>query len=146
MSSSSSEPDGVQGLLGRSLQAIRDSVPSQYAAIVTALQHDVVQLQVDHETFSIHAQPHGLALAGAEPSAAVRLTTKSCTITALIDGTLDLIDAVLGENIALFGSVNDLLSFNEALSAYLHGAVRSSGQEAILREFRLLAERRKERE
>src|SRR3954462_3038569 len=87
VSSSSSEPDGVQGLLGRSLHAIRDSVPSQYAAIVTALQHDVVQLQVDHETFSIHAQPDGLALAGAESSAAVRLITKSCTITALIDGT-----------------------------------------------------------
>jgi len=75
-----------------------------------------------------------------------RLSVSDDVANANRDGTLDLIDAVLGENIALFGSVNDLLSFNEALSAYLHGAVRSSGQEAILREFRLLAERRKERE
>jgi len=142
VSSSSSAPDGVQHLLGRSLEAIRDSVPSQYSAIAAALQDYVVELRIDHETFSVGTQTGVLAVGGPAPSAHVRLATASPTISSLIDGTLDLIDAVLGERIGLFGSVSQLLSFNDALAAYLHGAVRSSGQDEILRDFRSLAEAR----
>ncbi|MEO8180977.1 MAG: hypothetical protein ABI895_19250 [Deltaproteobacteria bacterium] len=117
-------------------------MPTQYGAIARALQRLVVELQIDHETFSVSAGPDGLAITGAAPSAHVRLSTASQTIASLIDGTLDLVDAVLAESMALFGSVDQLLSFNDALAAYLHGVVRSAGQDEILRDFKSLAQSR----
>lgn len=134
----------MRALLGRSLAAIRDSVAPQYHAIAAALGAYVVQLQIDQEIFSVSANRGEPCIGPAAPSAPVRLVTASPAITALIDGELDLTDAVLAERIQVYGSVSQLSSFNDALSAYLHGVVRSAGQEEILHDFKLLARARGE--
>ncbi len=126
----------------RSLDAIRQFVPEQYRSVCDAMGDLAVQLQIDHERFTLQARAGQVLMGRAFEAAAVRLRVASSTIVSLIDGQLELLVSILDDAIALYGSVAQLTRFDDALMAYLHGAVRSPRQSEILREFRMVSERR----
>jgi hypothetical protein len=57
----------------------------------------------------------------------------------LLDGRHTLLSAVLAERLWLCGRPEALLGFDDALGAYLHGAVRAPGMPALLRAYREVA-------
>ncbi len=152
MSSSSSEAEGVHALLLRSLDAIKADVPTQYAALCGALGGESVHLQIDHEFLLVQSDGRHVDVSAPakknrrEPEdgqhVGVQLRTRARVIRDIIDGDCDLVDAVVSEAVELVGDIGVLSQFNTALTAYLHGAVRSPRFDAIVEEFRQLARQR----
>jgi hypothetical protein len=151
VSLSSSEPErarvtaergSIRALLARSLAGIRQAVPEQHRALCTALAGLEVQLRLDHEDFSVRGAGGNIVLSAEAPVTVVELATTSRTVVSLVDGKLDLLDAVLDEAVTLAGSIDNLLRFDDVLLAYLHGIVRCPASGNLMAEFRTLSEQR----
>jgi len=130
--------------LGRSLDEVRADVPLAWARLRAALGGRDVLFVVDAEPVLLRADARGLGLlrgaavaetlATRRPDVAVRTTRAA--ILRMVDGETTLARAVLAGAFDLVGRLDDLLAFDGALRAYLHGAVRSPAQPSLLRAWR----------
>src|SRR5262245_22772331 len=76
---------------------------------------------------------------GAEPPPArgsIIMTTSRQTLLDLVDGKLSVITAIDQRSLRLWASASDLLAFDQGMTAYLHGAVRSGACTDLLTRFR----------
>jgi len=111
--------------LCRSLAVLDDELPRAYRAVADRLGRRSVAIRVDDEFVFVSAaggRVHVSLVLAREPS--VHLHTSRGEIRALVDGRRSLLDAMLEGRLELRGTVSDLIAFDGALMAYLHGAVR----------------------
>jgi hypothetical protein len=125
-------PDAVfSTLLRRSLETLERERPD--VATLGALD---VAIRVGEERVGLRAEDGRVVVAAPPPEARVDVVTGRDTILALVDGEVSLVDAVVGDALALRGAVPDLARFHDALWLYLQGAVRAPSFPALLRAFR----------
>jgi hypothetical protein len=110
--------------LARSLALLQDELPPAYRAVSAALDGRAVLLDVDRESVWVGSVPPRLELRARALPACICLTTSRAGIRALIRGEETLVDAIIGGRVELAGTIEDLIAFDGALMAYLHGAVR----------------------
>lgn len=98
--------------------------PFVYARIGEMLRDRAVNVRVDGEALGIRFPKGRFALGPPVEYPFIELDSSRRTILDVVDGRLTLEDAVWEERIRLFGSLDALLLFLDALVAYLQGAVR----------------------
>jgi hypothetical protein len=122
----------ISSLLRRSVEHLCEEAPASQRLTLDALGPLVVALVVDDEAFSLSG---GRALAvtdGDTDTAGVRITTSRSTILDVLDGRLDLRDAVDTGAIGVLGSLDDVLRVHDTLHAYVHAAIRAPSQSGLL--------------
>lgn len=142
----SSPPDrSFAGFVRRALEAIRAEVPWAHDALRGALSGRTTLLVVDGEPATVRATPGhrsgaaqapGIEVVAARVEPDVLCTTTSRAIVDLVGGRNTLLDAVLSDRVELLGEVSALVAFHDALSLFLHGAVRARAFEGLLQEFK----------
>ena len=123
--------------LKRSLAVIARDVPRLHLRLAAHLRERPVRVAVELDVVDIISDGERLELRAADgPPPAVRLRTDSAAILRLVDGERSLEDAVIFDEIELFGAPVDLVHFHESLVLYLQAAVRCPALVRLLREFR----------
>lgn len=123
--------------LARSLTALARDVPMLHRRLAAQMTGRPVRLAVDGPEIEVVSDGEALQLLPAEgPPPAVRLCTDAAAILRMVDGERSLEDAVLGDEVELFGAAADLAAFHADLTLYLHAAVRCPALGGLLREFR----------
>jgi hypothetical protein len=123
-------------LLRRSLETLERERPDVAARLAATLGALDVAIRVGEERVGLRAEDGRVVVAAPPPEARVDVVTGRDTILALVDGEVSLVDAVVGDALALRGAVPDLARFHDALWLYLQGAVRAPSFPALLRAFR----------
>ncbi len=121
--------------LERSFDRLRRGAPLAYARVVAVLSLEPVRVRVGQETLEVHASDGHLRIGVTSDRALARLVTTRAALRRLVEGETTLVAAVLDESFHLQGSVEQLLRLHDALDAYLHGAVRAPGMDALLAKF-----------
>lgn len=121
--------------LERSLWLLEREAPTAHRAIVTTLGMRSVNVQVDDEALALFAVRTTLVTAPPLDQPTTSAITSRRALSRLLRGELDLTEAILTDDVALFGSVEDLTTLYDALLCYFRGAVRSPGFPALLDEF-----------
>ena len=124
-----------RGFLERSLTLLAAEAPQAYRAVVATLGKRSVNLQVDEETLALFAVKKALVTAPPLEQATTTARTSRRTLGRLLQGEQDLTQAILSDEVALFGGVEDLTTLYDALLCYFRGAVRSPGFPALLDQF-----------
>lgn len=123
--------------LKRSLAVIARDVPPLHRRLAAHLRDRPVRVAVAADVVDIVSDGERLEICAADgPPPAVRLRTESAAILRLVDGERSLEDAVLADEVELFGAAADLVTFHESLVLYLQAAVRCPALVRLLREFR----------
>jgi hypothetical protein len=123
------------GFLQRSLSLLEREAPTAHRAVVTALGDRSVNVQVDDETLALFAVRTRLVTAPPLERPTTSAKTSRRALSRLLRGELDLTEAILADDVALFGNVEDLTRLYDALLCYFRGAVRSPGFPRLLDEF-----------
>ena len=112
--------------LGRSLALLARDLPGLSRRLAAHLTGRHVRLQVDGDDVIVESDGADLSVNPYTPEAppAVQLRTRAAAILGLIDGAWSLEEAVLADEIELFGGPADLAHFHEGLVLYLQAAVR----------------------
>lgn len=121
--------------LQRSLSLLEREAPLAHRAVVSTLGDRSVNVQVDDETLALFAVNRTLVTGPPLEQATTSAKTSRRALSRLLRGELDLTQAILNDDVALFGSVEDLTTLYDALLCYFRGAVRSPGFPALLDEF-----------
>jgi hypothetical protein len=129
-------PTPVAELLRRSVSELRTEVPSSYRYLVAELGSLVVEVAVDDEVFSVHADRHDLYVDGAAPQAATRVRTSRSTLLTMLDAQLPLAEAVESGQVLVWGSLQSVVHAHDALIAYVHAAVRAPSVPGLLDDLR----------
>jgi hypothetical protein len=129
-----SEPT-FRGFLSRSLDLLERESPTAYTAIISQLGEMSVRIEVDGERAGVHCVGRRLLIgpAGHLPRATAKTARRA--LLRLLAGKCTLADAILADEIELCGSVDDLITFYEALLKYFRGAVGSPGFPKLLNAF-----------
>lgn len=128
--------------LARALQTLNNEYLEYADAMWSALGHRIVHVAVGKEVVCLEARtlkrqvhsdgPHvGRVLDGE-----IHVVTTPAVILALADGERRLLEAILGDDVALWGSTDDLAAGREAFAMFLGGAVRCPSFPERLGEFR----------
>ncbi len=130
--------------LARSLALLARDVPPLHRRLTAQMKSRPVRLTIDGPAIDVTSDGEALHLRPADgPPPAVRLHTDASTILRMIAGESSLEDAILADDVELFGPVADLAAFHADLTLYLQAAVRCPALVPLLREFRAhTAERR----
>jgi hypothetical protein len=117
-----------------SLDVLEREKPATFARLCNMLNGKELELVVDDTPVVLRFTP--AVRVEPQPRAPhIRLLADRSAILDVIDG-LSLEDAIVAERITLAGSLDDLVSFHDALSAYLHGAVRAPSFPGLLYAYR----------
>lgn len=119
--------------LQASLQLVAQEAPAlagQLAAALTPLE-----VAVDDEACLVSVFDGTVVVQPPGPPAPVRVATQAATVHALLRGETTLLDAVLGDHLALIGTVDAIAAFDRALFLYLNATVRSPGHPELLRRY-----------
>jgi len=122
-------------LLRTSLWYMARDAPRAYSMLLRAIPGSV-SIQVDQEILLVRVESGRLMLQSGRYWAPVSLQTSREAILSLIDGRLRLLAAVKGGQLSLYGKAPDLIGFDVAFRAYVHGAVRSSAFPELLARYR----------
>lgn len=142
-------PRGFAEFLRRSLSLLSTHATPAYAEVAKKLGSGVVALEVDGEALSITARQGRIEVIAnshdrtthAQPrSTAARARTSRRALVALLEGRVDLVQAVWQDAVELQGPLEALLRFYDALRAYFRAAVGCPEFAALLDEY--LAPRR----
>lgn len=120
--------DSVRGLVAESLAVLRWEVPTAFDRLGAKLAGLPVHFEVGGVAFGLDPT---LRLVDPPATPRVVLRTEGATITALLQGRLDLRRAVLDGRLYLLGTLYDLRRLLGALDVYMHGAVRAPGFVAL---------------
>jgi hypothetical protein len=131
--------DSACRTLETALALLQADAPAAYFRILAELDGLAIALRVDDEPFVVRGARYGLELEAGAPGGAalsIELQTSRHAIVALIDGELNLLDAVLARELALRAEVRLLDRLARAGRAFAEGALRSRRMRALLDDFR----------
>lgn len=128
---------GFAAFLGASLGLVERQQPGFYAGLCRALEGLRLGVEVDGERSWVGLVGGRVGvLPRGEGAVDVEVRATRGAVLELLDGRHTLLSAVLAERLWLRGRPDALLGFDDALGAYLHGAVRAPGMPALLRAYR----------
>jgi hypothetical protein len=127
---------GFGGFLARSLDVLERERPDAHAELCRVAAPRTVALVVEGEAVWLAFHRTGLRIEAARHPADVELETSESAILDVIDRGATLVSLALSGRLELRGSVDDVLGFHDALSLYVHGAVRAPSFPGLLREYR----------
>jgi hypothetical protein len=138
VSSNSCAPDGpLVALVAESLRCLEREAGAHHQAVCTHLAGRALRVQLDGEQFNLCSDGAALRLEPAGP-ATCALRSGRAAILALVADRLALLDALLTDQVVVVGPLAELLIFHEALTDFLHGAVRSPSFLGLLRRLQAL--------
>jgi hypothetical protein len=109
----------------RALDVVHAGVPWAFAGLEQALDGWTALVIVDGEAARIRRGQAGVTVSTETDGADVFCVTRSRVIVDLLHGRDGLVEALEGERIELRGGIDAILSFNNVLKMFLHGAVRA---------------------
>ena len=125
--------------LRRALHILGAEAPTHLATVRERLGTRAVEIRVGSE------EPFVVQLDGEEPWVRVArsndaapelaVAVSRASLAQFLRGELTLEDAVMAERLTLRGALDDVLPFLDAVSAWLHAAVRSPSFPALHREY-----------
>lgn len=127
--------DAFADLLGRSVAALSDAIPSIYLRLANGLRGLPVSFVVDGARSGIVSEAGTLRV---EPVTApeVEVVTDGETVLGLVDGKQSLLEAAYTDALMLKGDPRQIITFDDALRIYLNGAVRVPRVRALVGEYR----------
>lgn len=120
----------------RSLATIRRDVPWLYVQMREALGDRRVRLRVDGEALDLTGGEDDVTAQPPSEEADVIAVSTTQHILRVLDGELTLEEAILADEIEIYGEVESILRFHDALRLYVQGAVRSPRVPGQLRRLR----------
>jgi len=134
LNSSEAEP-WFAGFLGRSLRVLERENPRIAGEVARRLGRRAVAVDVGGERFQLRSDGCEVRVDVGYGEPAVRIAVRARTMLDLLEARETLLGAALGGRLVLRGRADEIAVFHDALTAWLHGAVRSPGFEALLVEF-----------
>lgn len=122
-------------LLDAALQILSADVPEAYERIEHRLNGAAVLFEVDgvEARLVFEAGSHRFEPC---PDFRVRVATDTATILDLVDDGLSLPDALRTGRLEIYGKPGDVSGFDDALTAFLAGAIRTTKATPLLEELR----------
>lgn len=134
-SSSGAEPP-IRAFVEASFTSLKGEFPQAYFLMCRTLAGRTVLLSIDGEEIPLAFEPRTARLAPRLPRADVRVRTSRKAILDVLDDRQTLEGAVESGDLELWGAIEDLERFHDALLVYVGGAVRCPGFPALLDRFR----------
>ena len=122
--------------LARSLDAIEAEAPIAFRAMCGALGERALEIEADGRVMGLGVRAGRVVLADTPPAPAVRIRVSRPVVLRLIEGECTIVEAALAGDLFLRGAAEDLAAFGEALTAFVHGAVRSVTAPLLLRSYK----------
>jgi hypothetical protein len=122
----------LKGALADSLEALQVEVPAAYRAMCRAFASSELLLHIDGAGIALAFSEEGHQFPASSRHACIEIRTSEATLLAILDGELQLLNALLSEDLLVLASVEDLLRCEEGFLNYLRGAVRSPSFPRIL--------------
>jgi hypothetical protein len=129
-------PRDARSFLEDALGEIARSEPEADRALRAALRGLTARLSDGARSFVLQAGGEGWCFCDGERTADIVVAFDEAVILDLIEGVLTLHEAILGERIIVFGPIDNICKFYDALFVFLEGLLRASGASALLERFR----------
>ncbi|GEM_PF-5222444 len=129
-------PRSFGKILDESLRHIRRDVPDAYARLSALLGAAPVAFEVDEDTGVLEFVGGGHRFASTGDGFRVRVETDTQTLVELVDADLSIIEALRRGRLHLRGRAQEIARFDDALHAFMAGAIRSRGTSRLLEELR----------
>jgi len=124
---------GFAGFLRQSLALLAAESPVHLAAMASAFRARQVRIMIDDEAaVQLTSDGRALRFSPEAVDAAVEVSFSSRDLLRVLGGDETLDDAIIEGRVAVRGRCPDVLAFDEALRAWLHGAVRSPSFPSLL--------------
>lgn len=123
--------------LKSALDVIERDQLAAYVSIADALAGLTIACEVDGDHFSVKGGRRLLIEVGEHSGADVRVSTRRAAILALIDGDLQLIEAVRMRDLRVVADISLMVQLSRAQRAFAEGAARARRVRPILDAFRL---------
>jgi len=120
--------------LARSLELLLEQSPAHFLAVRRRMRGLSVRIAIDGEA-PVRVQLDARPFVGPDAHADIVAGVARQHLAALLDGALTIEDAVDDDRLRLQGALDGLLSFLDALEAWIHGAVRCPAFPTLYREF-----------
>lgn len=124
--------ESVGALLAESLRLMRTEVADCHQRTLLALGRNVIRCHVDDEVFVVAVDAADIMVSAPQGRVSIDVHTSRQTILALIHCRLTLLDAVYSNALGVRGPVRVVEQLSRAMTAYLHGAVRSPSFPGLL--------------
>ncbi len=105
----------IAALLDDAFTCLATEHAAAHAHVRDSLGARRILARVDHEDISIEL---------AESTTTVRVRTNVATLCDVLNGDLEVIDAVLADRLEVIGSADDLVALGEAMIWFVEGAMR----------------------
>jgi len=122
--------------LREALSCLADETPRLYNDIVAAVGERRIGLKTDREDFCVRVVRGRLDVVADRRGADVQAVTSDGALLALLDGDLDVLDAVWTDRVQLIGDIETLAGLDDALRIFLNASVRAPGMPAVLDRYR----------
>jgi hypothetical protein len=126
----------IRAFIEASFEALRKEFPEAYFLVCRRLAGMTATLLIDDERVALVFERRAVHVNGRYPRANVRARTSRRAIQDILDARLTLQAAVDNGLLQLWGSIEDLEDFHEALLIYVRGGVRSPSFGPLLGRFR----------
>jgi hypothetical protein len=122
--------------LDESLAGIRTDEPEVHCALTQSLGRLRARLVSDGVAVVVWLDSNSWRMDPGDREADIEVAFNRQTILDLIDGCLTLEEAILREQLLIFGSVDKVETFNDAFLIYIEGLIRMPGTAALVRRYR----------
>lgn len=130
------EPRDFPSLLDAGLGMLRRDATAAYHRLAELLDGTPIRFAVDESDVVLYFEPARHALREAADGVRVRVGTNSDTILALLEDRLSLVDALRQGGLELSGPPDQIARFDDALTVFLAGAIRTEASAGLLDELR----------
>jgi hypothetical protein len=134
----------VADLLDEALGKVKAHVPACYEAARVSLVGKIARCRIDDEQFDARVTRGTIVLEQSSKAIDIFVDVSKQTIRALIRNDQSLSASILSGSLRVRGKIADASALGRAMTAFLHGAVRSPALPAILARFEVLAQPRRE--
>jgi hypothetical protein len=122
--------------LWESFAVLRRELPETYRRLCSHLSPREVAIQVGDESVVVRFEPRGAQRLAVPVRPQIEVHTTRAAILSLIDARSTLVESILGDELLLRGTADELLRFHDALMIYVHGAIRAPSFPHLLRAYR----------
>ena len=129
----------LRRLLVESFEVLRTDLPPSYGALCRRLDRLAIEIRVDGEGFVVRFSESRAGVADISGSTDAHIETSVGCILAVIDGAIDLSEAVMRHEVRVVGALSVVTRLHEGILAYVHGAVRCPAFPELLRRLRSLS-------
>jgi hypothetical protein len=129
-------PESFAGFVSAALVALARETPAAYARLADCAGAEGVRLEVESTPFVVRFGARSHSLEPAPAAGAVDVRSDRETLLALLDAELTLLEAIESDRLHIQGETDAVLRFEQALGAFLEGAVRAPSFPALLAAFR----------